>query len=199
MSIDALRKALPDYAADISANLATLAAEDILGGDRKWGAFLACAYAAGEPRTVREIEDAAELDDRTRKAAKAAAAVTGMNAVYYRALSLMTNPDYRTLPPGLRMDVLSDPGVDKVDFELWSLAVSAIAGCGACLDSHEGELRKHATPPEQVQAALRIAAVVAAAAGVLAAETVHADAGRPRSPQDDQGAQPVVRPGVAGA
>ncbi len=28
------------------------------------------------------------------------------------------------------MNVIGNPGVEKVDFELWSLAVSAVNGCG---------------------------------------------------------------------
>ncbi|MBU4039514.1 MAG: carboxymuconolactone decarboxylase family protein, partial [Alphaproteobacteria bacterium] len=64
-----------------------------------------------------------------------------------------------------------NPGVDKMDFELWSTAVSAVNGCGSCLDAHEGALRKHGVPATQVQAALRIAAVVHAASRIAAAET----------------------------
>jgi AhpD family alkylhydroperoxidase len=33
------------------------------------------------------------------------------------------------------------PEIDKLDFELLSLAVSAINGCGACMKSHERKLR----------------------------------------------------------
>ena len=62
---------------------------------------------------------------------------------------------YRTLPARLRMNVIARPGVDKVDFELWSLAVSAINGCGMCLDAHERELRKAGIAPEAIQAAVR--------------------------------------------
>jgi alkyl hydroperoxide reductase subunit D len=94
----------------------------------------------------------------------------GMNNVYYRALHLMKNEEYRTLPARLRMNILANPGVEKVDFELWSLAVSAINGCGMCLDAHEDELRKHGVTAQEVQAALRIAAVVHAVAQVLRAE-----------------------------
>ena len=68
------------------------------------------------------------------------------------------------------MNIIGNPGVDKADFELWSLTVSAINGCGACLDSHEAELRKHGVSALAVQAALRIAAVVHAVSRVLAAE-----------------------------
>ena len=87
-------------------------------------------------------------------------------------------PDYAkdlklngTLPARLRMNLLANPGVDKADFELWSLAVSAVNGCGLCIDSHEVELRKHGLTSVQIQAAVRIAAVVNAVAQVLAAES----------------------------
>ena len=58
----------------------------------------------------------------------------------------------------------------KLDFELWSTAVSAINGCGMCLDSHEAELRKHGVSATQIQAALLIAAVVDAVSRVLQAQ-----------------------------
>lgn len=170
MSIDDLKNALPDYAKDIKLNLSSLAKMTELDEQKKWGAFLASAYAVGEPQTVRAIEAEAQLDDNARNAAKAAAAIMGMNNVYYRFVHLATNPEYGTLPAKLRMNVLANPGVDKADFELWSLAVSAINGCGLCIDSHEAELRKHGLTGVQIQAAVRIAATVNAAAKVLAAE-----------------------------
>jgi alkyl hydroperoxide reductase subunit D len=93
-----------------------------------------------------------------------------MNNVYYRSLHLLSNGEYKTLPARLRMNILANPGVDKADFELWSTAVSAVNGCGMCLDSHEAELKKHGVPTQSIQAALRIAAVVNAASRVIAAE-----------------------------
>jgi alkyl hydroperoxide reductase subunit D len=86
----------------------------------------------------------------------------------------MQNGEYRTLPARLRMNVLANPGVDKIDFELWSLAVSAVNGCGACLDAHEGELKKRSVSPQVIQAALRIASVVNAASRIVAAEKASA-------------------------
>jgi alkyl hydroperoxide reductase subunit D len=68
------------------------------------------------------------------------------------------------------MNVIANPGVEKADFELWSLAVSAVNGCGMCLDSHEAELKAAGVTAQQVQAALRIAAVVNAVSRVLAAD-----------------------------
>jgi len=174
MSLDALREALPSYAKDLSLNLSSLANETVLSDQQKWGTFLASAYAVGQPETVKAVEAAASaagLTPEAATAAKSAAAIMGMNNVYYRALHLMGNVEYRTLPAKLRMNVIGNPGVDKADFELWCTAVSAINGCGACLDSHEEELRKRGVPVLQVQAGIRIAAVVNAVSRVLAAET----------------------------
>ena len=172
MSIDALRDLLPAYAKDLSLNLSSLASETVLNDQQKWGTFLASAYGVGQPEVIAAIEaaTAGKLSPEAANAAKAAAAIMGMNNVYYRALHLIHNPDYRTLPAKLRMNILANPGAPKVDFELWSLAVSAINGCGMCLDSHEAELRKHETPNTAIQAALRIAAVVNAVSRVIAAE-----------------------------
>jgi alkyl hydroperoxide reductase subunit D len=98
----------------------------------------------------------------------------GMNNVYYRAIHLASNKEYGTLPARLRMNVLANPGVEKVDFELWSTAVSAVNGCGMCLDAHEAELKKHGLTAQQIQAALRIAAVVNAVSRVVAGEVAAA-------------------------
>jgi alkyl hydroperoxide reductase subunit D len=173
MSLDTLRDALPAYAKDISLNLGSLASETVLNDQQKWGAFVASAHAVGEPAVIRAIEaaaDAAGHSDEAKTAAKAAAAIMGMNNVYYRSLHLLSNGEYKTLPARLRMNVLANPGVAKVDFELWSAAVSAVNGCGMCLDAHEAELKAHGVPAQQIQAALRIAAVVNAASRVIAAE-----------------------------
>ena len=172
MSLDALRDLMPAYAKDISLNLGSLANETVLNDQQKWGAFLASAHAIGVAPVVRAIEAAAaeHLSPEATGAAKSAAAIMGMNNIYYRSLHLMKNHEYTTLPARLRMNVLANPAIDKIDFELWSTAVSAINGCGACLDAHEGELKKHGVAATQIQAALRIAAVVHAASRIAASE-----------------------------
>ncbi len=173
MSIDALRDLLPAYAKDISLNLSSLANETLLSDQQKWGVFVAAAQAVGQPDLVRQIGNqatASGLSEAAMTGAKAAAAIMAMNNVYYRALHLMENAEYRTLPARLRMNVIGNPGVDKTDFELWCTAVSAVNGCGMCLDAHEAELRKRGVPTVNIQAALRIAAVVNAAGRVIAAE-----------------------------
>ena len=172
MSIDALRDLMPAYAKDISLNLGSLAAETVLNDQQKWGTFLASAHAVGVAPVVRAIEAQAAtvLTPEAMNAAKAAAAIMGMNNLYYRSLHLMKNQEYTTIPARLRMNVIANPGVEKMDFELWSTAVSSINGCGACIDAHEGTLRKHGVPATQVQTALRIAAVVHAASRIAASE-----------------------------
>jgi alkyl hydroperoxide reductase subunit D len=177
MSLDALRETLPAYAKDLSLNLSSLASETILTDQQKWGCFVASAYAIGVPAVVKAVEAAAAaagFSPEANTAAKAAAAIMGMNNVYYRSLHLMHNAEYRTLPARLRMNILANPGVAKVDFELWSLAVSAINGCGMCLDAHEAELKKHDMANTAIQAALRIAAVVNAVSRVIAGEAAAA-------------------------
>jgi len=91
----------------------------------------------------------------------------GMNNVYYRFLHLVEDAEYSTLPARLRMNVIGNPGIPKLDFELLSLAVSAINACGLCITSHEKKLRADGVSREMIQSAVRIAAVVHAVAGVL--------------------------------
>ncbi len=171
MSIAALANALPDYADDLKINLAALSAETILTDQQKWGAFLASAYALGVPLVVKAIlkETDGKLSAEAKTGAKTAAAILAMNTVYYSAVNLLHNHDYRAEAPKLSMRALNYAGVDKIDFELWCLAVSAASQCGACLNAHESDLHKRNVPLERIQAALRIAAVVAAVSAVLRA------------------------------
>lgn len=177
MSLDQLRETIPAYAKDLSLNLSSLSTETVLNEQQKWGAFVASAHAVGVGPVIRAVEAsarAAGVTEEALTAAKAAAAIMGMNNVYYRSLHLLKNQEYRTLPARLRMNVIANPGIDKTDFELWCTAVSAINGCGACLDSHEEELKKRGVPNTSIQAALRIASVVNAVSRVVAAEAASA-------------------------
>ena len=174
MRLDALKASLPAYAKDLGANLSALAGETLLSEQQKWGCFVASAYAVGTGAVIKATAASAReagLSAEALEAAKGAAAIMGMNNVYYRALHLMRNgEEYRTLPARLRMTLIGNPGVDRCDFELWSLAVSALNGCGLCIDAHEVELKKLCLTNVQIQAALRIAAVVNAVSRVVTAE-----------------------------
>jgi alkyl hydroperoxide reductase subunit D len=90
-----------------------------------------------------------------------------MNNIFYRFRHLSTNEKYATMPARLRMQIIARRGGDPVDFELWCLAVSAINGCGACVDSHEHVLRDKGVTEETVLAAVRIASTIHAVAAVL--------------------------------
>lgn len=173
MSLDHLKSLMPDYAKDLKLNLGSLANETILTDQQKYGCYLAVAHAVGEPETLKAIaaEVEGKISDEAIRAAKAASAIMGMNNVYYRSTHLISEPNYATIPAKLRMQVIGNPGIDKEDFELFCVAVSAVNGCGACLDSHEAVLRKAGMTTEQVQAGIRIAAVVNAAAHVVKAES----------------------------
>ena len=176
MSIEALKNALPDYARDLKLNLSSLAQESLLTEQQRAGTFIACALAARERTTTQAIltEFAPKLSLEALQAARAAASIMAMNNVYYRFTHLASAPDYKGLPARLRMNVIGKPGVDKVDFELWCLAVSAINACGTCVDAHEKVLREKGVGEEVVLAAVRIASTIYALAAVFDAIPVPA-------------------------
>jgi alkyl hydroperoxide reductase subunit D len=173
-SLDAVRAALPAYAADLGLNLGSVltpAGAPALSEKQIWSVALTAAIAARNVDFAQRIETLARahLDDAYVTAARAAAAIMCMNNVYYRFLHLVEDPQYATMPARLRMNVIGRPGIGKAGFELLALAVSAINGCGSCIVSHERTLRAQGLPREAIQSAVRIAATVNAVAGVLEA------------------------------
>jgi len=172
MSLDTLRDSIPDYARDLKLNLGSvLSAPGAPGLTEKqiWGVAVASAIASRNTEFAGQIEAlaAAHLDEAYLNASRAAAAIMGMNNIYYRFLHLVEDSEYAQMPARLRMNVIGNPGIDKLDFELLSLAVSAVNGCGMCIVAHEKQLRKHEVSREAIQSAVRIAAVIHAVAGVL--------------------------------
>ena len=171
-TLDSIRDAIPDYARDLKLNLGSVLATTGAPGlteKQIWAVALASAIASRNVPFTRDIESlaAAHLDAAYLNGARAAASIMGMNNIYYRFLHLVEDPEYASMPARLRMNVIGNPGIDKQDFELLSLAVSAINGCGTCVASHERTLRKHEMSREAVQSAVRIAATVHAVARVL--------------------------------
>lgn len=172
MSIEAIKAALPDYAKDLKLNLSSILTSTALTEQQVWGTVVASALAARNAELIRAVtaDAVAHLEPAALNAAKAAAAIMGMNNIYYRYLHLSGIPDLKQMPARLRMQVIGNPGVDKLDFELWSLAVSAVNGCGMCIESHEHEVLKKGATKEGVQDAVRIAAVIHAVAVALEGE-----------------------------
>jgi alkyl hydroperoxide reductase subunit D len=101
------------------------------------------------------------------KAVKAATTIMAMNNVYYRFTHLVSDKSYGTMPAKLRMNVMANPGIEKIDFELISLAVSAIEGCGLCIDSHVAVIAKYGISKEGIQSSIRIAATINAVSQAL--------------------------------
>lgn len=169
MSLELLRERLPGYARDLRLNLANVLQGGALTPAQAYGTALAVAAASRNEALLRAVgaEAAAHLPAPAQEAALAAASLMAMNNVYYRATHLLEDPAYRELPARLRMQGLAKPGAEPLDFELWCLAVSAVNGCGACLQAHERSIRAKGGSQAAVADALRIAAVFAAAAVTL--------------------------------
>jgi alkyl hydroperoxide reductase subunit D len=172
MSVDSLKDSLPSYAKDIKLNLGSVIGTSQLTGQQLWGTVLSTALATGSAQVIAAVsaEAGGHLGAEAFEAAKTAAAIMAMTNVYYRSAHLIGDEAYSALPARLRMSAIARPGVDKADFELWCLAVSAVNGCGRCLEAHEKGLREAGLSRELIQEALRIAAVVNATAAVLEAE-----------------------------
>jgi alkyl hydroperoxide reductase subunit D len=170
LSLKQFADALPDYAKDIRLNLGSILSDQLMPAERKSGLLLACAHGSGYKPLVEaaEAEVADKLGEAYANAARGAAAIMAMNNVYYRFVHLVANPEYGKMPARLRMNIIGSHGIAKDEFELMSLAVSAMNGCGMCIDSHERVLLEHGVKPDAIQSAVRIAAVMKALA------TVHA-------------------------
>jgi len=172
MNLNELKSGIPDYAKDLRLNLDSVLTESGAPGlSAKQIGLVALASAIASryaPLAAAVASEAANsAAPQELNGARTAAALMAMNNVYYRFTHLVGNEEYVTQRAGLRMNGMANPGCDKIDFELCSLAVSAINGCGKCMDSHEQTLRKHGLGAAAIQSAVRIASVVHAVAVTL--------------------------------
>jgi alkyl hydroperoxide reductase subunit D len=170
MSLENLKSALPDYAKDLKLNLGSISRTTVLNDEQLWGTLLASAAATRNAQVLAEIgaEAADNLSAEAYQAALGAAAVMGMNNVFYRGRGFVDGK-YDDLRAGLRMNIIANPGVDKANFELWSFAVSAINGCSHCVAAHERTLREAGVEREAILEALKVAAIVSGVAQALSA------------------------------
>lgn len=169
MSIEQLKNKLLESAKDIKLNLSTLLTEEgspDLIKNQMGGIALASAYATKNIALIESIlsEVSSYLTEPEVHAAKSAATIMAMNNIYYRFIHLVNDKSFSIMPAKLRMSVIGNPGIDKVNFELNCLAVSAINGCGMCIEAHTHELTKADVSKLAIQSSVRIAAVLNAAA-----------------------------------
>lgn len=166
MNIASLRGSIPDFGRDIRLNLENVLTEEGAPGLTRTQIFataLSCAYVVDSKELVQALLADGQLDDTVVEATRAAATIMAMNNVYYRSQHLLNDPELKNLPAKLRMTIFGRPGVPKLDFELMSFAISALAGCGQCLTAHLAELRKAGLSDVGAQSAIRIASVIRAA------------------------------------
>jgi alkyl hydroperoxide reductase subunit D len=169
--LEALKNRLPAFAKDAKLNLSSMLSDESLPVQQRYGTFLACAIATRNPDVMRAFENLARqhLSAQALDAARAAATLMAMNNIYYRFVHLSANKAYETKPARLRMNTIGNPGVDKADFELWSLAVSAMNGCGKCVNAHEKVLQDAGVSDDAIQTAVRYAAIIQSVAVALEA------------------------------
>lgn len=168
-TLDAVRESLSDDLKDIRLNLSSVLASEHLQPAQALGTALAAAAFVRCPQLVRALEAdiRAGLGDAAGAVvadARAAAALMAMNTVYYRFRHMIGKPSYESRPARLRMGRMGQPATTKLDFELMSLGCAALAGCEICLRTHEASLLHLGAGEEACHDAVRIAAVVNAAA-----------------------------------
>jgi alkyl hydroperoxide reductase subunit D len=170
MSIENLKSAVPEYAKDLKLNLGSITRTTALNEEQLWGTLLASAAATQNTQVLAEVgaEAADNLSAEAYQAALGAASIMGMNNVFYRGRGFLDGA-YDDLRPGLRMNIIGNPGVDKANFELWCFAVSSINGCSHCVVAHEHTLREAGIDRETIFEALKAASIVAGVAQAIAA------------------------------
>lgn len=172
MTIQDIRSQLKPYAKDIKLNLGSLLTEEGAEGlteNQIYGTALACAYATKNQKLIEAIAEDAYgiLSEKEVNAVQSAATIMAMNNIYYRFIHLVSDDNYGKMPANLRMNGIINHGIEKVDFEIYSLAVSAINGCGMCMDSHVDAITKAGGSKQAIQSSIRIASVVNATAQAL--------------------------------
>ena len=169
--LNALKERIPDYAKDIRLNLDAVVARSSLDKADALGAALASAYAARSKTIVDAIRSSGELSEVDVNAALSAAALMGMNNVWYPYVEMAADEDLKTQRAELRMNAYATHGgVEKKRFELFALAASIVGKCHFCVLSHYKMLKENGLSAQQLRDIGRIAAVISAAANAIIAE-----------------------------
>ena len=154
---------LPEFAKDIKLNVSSIINNHSLLTEQQFaGLLLAVALTKKDKQLIAAIKHdyATILDEKLQNGVHAAHAIMSMTNIYYKFINMVGKENYSTIPAGLRMNILRDPGIDKIDFELYSLAVSIVNGCEFCIKAHEAQLSKHGVAPEVIQVTAKISAIM---------------------------------------
>ncbi len=165
-TLETLRQALPEAAKDIKLNLEAVLAESSLSEEQRWGVAVASAIATRNAelseatyQAAKQLASPEALDD-----AVAAASLMAMNNVYYRSKHMVGREEFSKKPARLRMNRIAKPASEKLNFELYALAVSAINGCDSCIRAHDKGVLHAGLSDEHVHDTLRIASAFQGAA-----------------------------------
>ncbi|KTD13347.1 carboxymuconolactone decarboxylase family protein [Legionella jamestowniensis] len=160
--LETIKQQLPEFAKDMRINLGKvldLTQTDGLSEEQVVGSALAVAYHLGKKQLVDELLTLPHAESMS-ESAKLAASLMAMTNVYYRFVHLSEQPELAQIPAGLRMQGMMNPGVDRATFEVLSLAVSILNGCGACISAHTRQLREHGLSAQALSRIGRISAVI---------------------------------------
>lgn len=158
-----LLQKLPTEASDLIANVERVLSGESLNAVQTWGSALSAAYYIRQPELTSAIlADAklAGLNDDHISDAKGAAAIMGMNTVYFRFRHIMHSDAYNQKAFNLRMTRMKQVATDQTHFELYSIGPAALAGCELCLKAHEAAVKKGGLNEDNVHDAVRIASVL---------------------------------------
>jgi alkyl hydroperoxide reductase subunit D len=160
--VDQVKESIPDHAKDIKLNLDAVMNRSGLDDVDAHACAFAAAVAAGNGDLAFEISMNGPLAGTPeREAAKTAAALMGMNNVYYPFVEMTEDPDLKGLPPGLRMNAYANHGgVSKKKFEMYALAASIVGKCQFCIKNHYDLLKKEGMSVTELQMVGKIAAVI---------------------------------------
>lgn len=160
--VDQVKESIPDHAKDIKLNLDAVMNRSGLDDVDAHACAFAAAVAAGNGDLAFEISMNGPLAGTPeREAAKTAAALMGMNNVYYPFVEMTEDPDLKGLPPGLRMNAYANyGGVSKKKFEMYALAASIVGKCQFCIKNHYDLLKKEGMSVTELQMVGKIAAVI---------------------------------------
>ena len=169
LNISETVNSFPEYAKDIKLNYTKIINEQVLNNKQLYGIILISSLTtlSAELKEASLIEVEGYLDDTYIEAVYGAYAIMSMNAIYYRFTHLATEYDYAALPANLRMQYMTKHNLDKVDFEMLSLAVAVIIGCGKCINAHEVVLRENNVSSLIIQTVARIASIINAVGNIM--------------------------------